>query len=54
MTDEEFAKFCGENLDLSVEMTAEGELIVMDPAFTGARNAEILRQLINLARNNAG
>ena len=52
MTDEEFAKFCGEHPDLSFEMTAEGELIVMAPtfSFTGARNTEILHQLTTWAK----
>jgi Uma2 family endonuclease len=47
MTDEEFAGFCAEHPDLFFEMTAEGEIIVMPPAYslTGARNADISRQL---------
>jgi Uma2 family endonuclease len=45
MNDEEFAEFCAEHPDLFFEMTAEGELIVMPPAFTltGIRNQEIAR-----------
>jgi Uma2 family endonuclease len=51
MTDEEFANFCTEHPDLSFEMTAEGELVVMPPRFTltGARNCEITAQLGNWA-----
>jgi len=47
MTDEEFAGFCAEHPDLFFEMTAEGEIIVMPPAYslTGARNADISSQL---------
>jgi Uma2 family endonuclease len=47
MTDEEFAAFCAEHPDLSFEMTAEGEIIVMPPTapLTGDRNSEIDCQL---------
>ena len=47
MTDEEFAGFCAEHPDLFFEMTAEGEIIVMPPAYslTGARNGEVFIQL---------
>lgn len=47
MTDEQFADFCAENPDLFFEMTAEGELLVMPPAFSmmSIRNAEIVSQL---------
>jgi Uma2 family endonuclease len=46
MTDSEFAEFCSEHPDLWFEMTAEGELIVMPPAFTktGFRNRAIIVQ----------
>ena len=49
MTDQEFADFCAEHADLTFEMTAEGELVVMPATFslTGARNCEICRQLGN-------
>jgi Uma2 family endonuclease len=52
MTDEQFAEFCAEHPDLSFEMTAEGELIVMPPNYTAtaARNGEIMAQLRNWAR----
>jgi Uma2 family endonuclease len=47
MTDQQFADFCAEHPDLSFEMTAAGEIIVMPPNFslTGVRNSEILSQL---------
>jgi Uma2 family endonuclease len=47
MTDEAFASFCEDHPDLSFEMTAEGELLVMPPAYslTGIRNSKIGRQL---------
>lgn len=55
MTDEEFAEFCAEHPDLFFEMTGEGELIVMPPTYslTGARNAEISRQLGTWARQDS-
>ena len=34
MTDEEFARMCGEHSDLSFELTADGELIVMPPNYS--------------------
>jgi len=54
MNDEQFAEFCSEHPDLFFEMTAEGEIVVMPPAFslTGARNSEICRQLTNWARQD--
>ena len=47
MNDEEFAEFCSEHPDLFFEMTADGELIVMAPAYTitGVQNAHIGCQL---------
>jgi Uma2 family endonuclease len=47
MSDDEFAAFCAEHPDLSFEMTAEGELIVMPPTqfFAGARNTRINSRL---------
>jgi Uma2 family endonuclease len=51
MTDEEFAAFCAAHPDLSIEMTADGEIIIMAPthSLTGIRNSEINRQLGNWA-----
>ena len=47
MSDDEFAAFCAEHPDLSFEMSAEGEIIVMPPTYTktGVRNTRINRQL---------
>jgi Uma2 family endonuclease len=47
MTDEEFAAFCAEHADLNFEMTADGELIVMAPAYcdTSASNCYLSAQL---------
>lgn len=52
MTDEEFGAFCDAHPDLSFEVTAEGDLIVMPPtpSLTGARNFELSGQLGNWAR----
>ena len=54
MTDDEFALFCGEHPDLSFEMTAEGEIIVMPPTYSlaGIRNQELGAQLRNWARTD--
>jgi Uma2 family endonuclease len=51
MTDEEFAAFCAEHPDLFFEMTAEGEIIVMPPAYSlpSARNSDINGQLCTWA-----
>ena len=49
MTTAQFYTFCQANRDLRIERTAEGEVIVMPPAFsdTGNRNAKISQQLAN-------
>lgn len=51
MTDDEFAALCAEHPDLSIELSAEGELILMAATFSipSFRNAEICRQLGNWA-----
>ena len=43
MTDEKFAEFCAGYSDLFFEQTAEGDIIVMPPAYSlmGARNSSI-------------
>ena len=43
MTDDQFYEFCQKNPDLRIEQTAQGEVIVMAPAFsdTGNRNFKI-------------
>jgi Uma2 family endonuclease len=54
MTDDEFAALCAEHPDLSFEMSAEGELIVMAATFSipSLRNAEIGGQLRNWAKSD--
>ncbi len=51
MTTEQFYQFCQLNRDLRIERTANGEVIVMPPAFsdTGNRNLKIGQQLANWA-----
>jgi len=47
MNDEQFEEFCRLNRDLRIEMTAEGDLIIMPHTFsrTGNRNAKLTAQL---------
>ncbi len=47
MNDEQFEEFCRLNRDLRIEMTAEGDLIIMPPTFsrTGNRNFKLTQQL---------
>jgi Uma2 family endonuclease len=54
MTDEEFAAFCAEHTDLSFEMTADAELIVMPPTYsdTGVVNFDIAVQLGSWAKKD--
>ena len=54
MSDDEFAAFCSEHTDLSFEMSAEGELIVMAPTYsvTGARNHHIDGSLFVWSRSD--
>jgi Uma2 family endonuclease len=54
MTDDEFAAFVAQHDDYFIEMTAEGEIVVMPPNFTltGIRNGEIVAQLRNWARGD--
>jgi Uma2 family endonuclease len=54
MTDEEFAAFCAENPDYFIEMTADGELVIMPPNFslTSARNQKIASQLESWAERD--
>ena len=51
MTREEYRSFVDANPELRVEMTAQGEVIVMPPAHTrtGYQNGEIFRQVSNWA-----
>ena len=54
MTDEAFAQLCAEHPDLSFELSALGELIIMPLTYTltGARNSEITAQLQIWARQD--
>jgi Uma2 family endonuclease len=54
MTVEEFDQFCLANRDLRIERTANGEVIIMPPAFsdTGNRNVKISQQLANWSDHN--
>lgn len=47
MSDEEFVEFCAQYPDYFIEMTAEGEILIMPPNYslTGARNQKIGTQL---------
>ena len=51
MSDEQFYGFCRANRELRIERTAEGEVVVMPPAFsdTGNRNFKIAQQIGNWA-----
>lgn len=51
MTSEQFYEFCQANRDLRIERTANGEVVIMPPAFsdTGNRNFNIAIQLGNWA-----
>lgn len=53
-TDDEFWDFCRQNDDLQIEMTKEGDVIIMPPtgAKTGERNSEINFQLKLWAKKN--
>ena len=54
MTDEAFAHLCAEHPDLELELSADGELIIMPQTYTltGARNNQISRQLGNWAEGD--
>jgi Uma2 family endonuclease len=47
LTDEEFEKFCQQNPDLRIELTSEGEMIIMLPTTpeTGSRNFKLTGRL---------
>jgi Uma2 family endonuclease len=49
MTQQEFYDFCRANCDLRIERTANGDVVIMPPAFadTGNRNFNIAAQLYN-------
>lgn len=54
LTDDQLLALSGLNSDLRLELTAQGELIVMPPAggATGARNADITAQLVIWAKRD--
>lgn len=54
LTDERFFELCQDNRDLRLELTAEGELVVMGPATseTGWRNAKITFRLCQWAEQD--
>ncbi|MBI2876469.1 MAG: Uma2 family endonuclease, partial [Candidatus Tectomicrobia bacterium] len=47
LSDEQFHRLCQNNRDLRIELTAQGELIIMPPtgSKTGWRNAKIIHRL---------
>jgi len=55
LTAAQFEQLCSDNRDLRLELTAEGELIVMPPAGskTGLRNARLNQRLANWADTDA-
>lgn len=54
LTDEQFYQLCQDNEDLRLELTAEGELIIMPPTggITGSRNATITYQITSWTRKD--
>jgi len=54
LSPEQFFRFCRDNPDMRIEFTAQKEIIIMSPTGrrTGARNAEIIRQLANWAKTD--
>ncbi len=54
LTEEQFELLCRDNRDLRIELSAEGELIVMPPTGTktGWRNGKIIYQLIQWAEQD--
>lgn len=55
ISDQQFYDFCQTNPDLRIERNADGEIIVMPPAFadTGNRNGRVFGQLFVWAEANA-
>jgi Uma2 family endonuclease len=54
LTDEQFYQLCQDNEDLRLELTAEGDLIIMPPTggITGSRNADATTQLTIWAKKD--
>ena len=55
-TGEQFEQLCRDNRDTRMELTSQGELILMPPtgSKTGLHNAEVNRQFANWAREDGG
>ncbi len=54
LTDDQFCRFCHDNRDFRIEMSADGELLIMSPTKpgTGRRNATISARLFNWAEKD--
>jgi len=54
LTDDQFIRLCSDNRDLRIEMSAEGELIIMPPpgSKTGQRNANVIYSLMSWAKQD--
>jgi Uma2 family endonuclease len=54
LTEEQFVRLCQENPDLRIELTAEGELVIMPPTGleTGRRNIRLVRRLDTWTETN--
>jgi Uma2 family endonuclease len=54
LTDEQFYQLCHDNPELRLELTAQGELVIMSPtgSKTGWRNSKINQRLANWAEAN--
>ena len=54
LTDDQFLRLCSDNRDFRIEMSAQGELIIMPPpgSMTGRRNLVILQRLANWAEQD--
>jgi Uma2 family endonuclease len=47
LTDDNFYQLCADNPNLRIEISADGELVIMPPAFgdTGERNFDLIVQM---------
>src|SRR5436190_21513266 len=54
LTDDQFIRLCGDNRDFRIEMTADGELIILPPPGlkTSKRNFIIIQRLANWAEQD--
>src|SRR6266566_3671646 len=54
LTDDQFLRLCSDNRDFRIEMSAQGELIIIPPpgSMTGRRNLIILQRLANWAEQD--